>query len=278
MGRTDLWTSADAARALRVGVSSIKRWTDGGELESVKTPGGHRRYTPAALHRFAALRDLPTDMLPPLKHAAAPLAVPADVTLFEALARGDELAVRQLVQPRLRGTAQRAAFLDRVVGDALREIGYRWERAQLTVDQEHRASHIVADAINRLRPEVRNASKLALLACPPEEQHELPLYLVRLIFEWSGWKTELLGAALPWNAAATAVVRSRPAILAFTSRNGEPYRYRDFGQLVGFCDRHGTRVITGGGWARGGRGAEEGYLRFRSLRGFERWLRTHPQD
>ena len=277
MAGRDLLTSADAARVLRVGVSSIKRWTDGGELESVKTPGGHRRYTPAALHQFAALRGLPTSGLPPSSEEAPPPA-PADVTLFDALARGDEKAFRQLVQPRLRETGRRAAFLDRVVGDALREIGYRWERAQLTVDQEHRASHVISEAVNALRPEVRDGSKLALLACPPQEQHELPLYLVRLVFEWSGWRTELLGAGLPWDAAAAAVVRSRPAVLAFTSRNGEPYRYRDFTRLLDVCNHNGTRVIIGGGWARGGTGAEEGYLRFRSLRGFERWLRTYPRD
>src|ERR1043166_9611056 len=43
--RVELWTSAEVARAFRVGVSSIKRWTDEGELESVRTPGGHRRYS-----------------------------------------------------------------------------------------------------------------------------------------------------------------------------------------------------------------------------------------
>ena len=276
MARESLWTSADAARALRVGVSSIKRWTDGGELESVKTPGGHRRYTSGALRRFAALRGLPTAGLPQQDDVAVP--APADVTLFEALARGDEAAVRQLVQPRLRETARRAAFLDRVVGDALREIGYRWERGELTVDQEHRASHLIAEAVNGLRPPAVEGTNLALLACPPEEQHELPLYLVRLVFEWSGWKTQLLGAGLPWDAAASAVLRSRPAILAYTSRHGEPYRYRGFSRLVDFCNRRGTRVIIGGGWARGGAGAEEGYVRFRSLRGFERWLRTYPRD
>ena len=33
-------------------------------------------------------------------------------------------------------------------------------------------------------------------------------------------------------------------------------------------------VITGGSWARGGQSVERGYYRFRSLRGFEKWLRS----
>ncbi|HEU4521892.1 MAG TPA: helix-turn-helix domain-containing protein, partial [Thermoanaerobaculia bacterium] len=237
-----LFTSAEAARVFRVGVSSIKRWTDEGELESVRTPGGHRRYTAEALRRFASLRGLPADMLPPGRPESIP--PPADITLFDALSRGDEAAVRSLVLPRVDSLAKRAAFFDRVVGDALREIGYRWERAALTVDQEHRASHMIAEAIDSMRPMPNGGSKLAVLACPPDEHHELPLHLVRLIFEWSGWRTELLGASLPWNAAYGAVMRARPAIFAFSSRNGMPYRYRDFDRFVEFCNQRSSRVIV----------------------------------
>lgn len=269
--RSELVTSAQAARAFRVGVSSIKRWTDEGELEAVRTPGGHRRYSAAALRRFADLRGLPTERLPRVRIEVPP---PADVTLFEALANGDAMAVRHLVEPRIDGLPRRAAFFDRVVGDALREIGYRWERSRLTVDEEHRASAIIREAIDALRPAPRPAPKRAILACPPDEEHELPLHLVRLVFEWSNWETELLGASLPWDAARHAVASTRPAIFAFSSRSGDPYRSRDFERFARYCNDRRTCVIVGGEWARGGLGRPAGYVRFRTLRGFERWLRT----
>lgn len=269
--RSELVTSAQAASAFRVGVSSIKRWTDEGELEAVRTPGGHRRYSAAALRRFADLRGLPTERLPRVRIEVPP---PADVTLFEALASGDAMAVRHLVEPRVDGLPRRAAFFDRVVGDALREIGYRWERSRLTVDEEHRASAIIREAIDALRPPPRSATKRAILACPPDEEHELPLHLVRLVFEWSNWETELLGASLPWDAARHAVASTRPAIFAFSSRSGDPYRSRDFERFVRSCNDRRTCVIVGGEWARGGLGRPAGYVRFRTLRGFERWLRT----
>ncbi|HKO56830.1 MAG TPA: B12-binding domain-containing protein [Thermoanaerobaculia bacterium] len=273
-----LWTSAEAAHAFRVGVSSIKRWTDEGELEAVKTPGGHRRYTVPALYRFATLRNLATDRLPPVDplFLEEELPPPADVSLYEALAAGDATAVRRLVTPNVGRLAQRAAFFDRVVGDALREIGYRWERGELGVDEEHRASHIIAEALDRLRPAhaSRNANgPLAVLACPPGEHHELPLRLVRLMFEWSGWRTELAGAHLPWPSARHAVERACPAILAFTSRHAAFYDEAEFDELLRHCERRGTRVITGGDWARGGTGGASRYLRFRTMKGFEKWLR-----
>ena len=158
-----LLTSSEAARLLRVGVSSIKRWTDEGELESVRTPGGHRRYTAASLRAFASVQGLPMELLPPAP-AAEVVPRPADLTLLEALVRGDESAVRRLVIPPAGGLARRASFLDRVVGDALREIGYRWERATLSVDEEHRASHMITTAIDALRDEQPRTTKTAVLA------------------------------------------------------------------------------------------------------------------
>src|SRR5207253_6070005 len=123
---------------------------------------------------------------------------PADVTLFDALLKGDAAIVRQLVNPRAGSIAQRAAFLDRVVGDALREIGERWMNGTLSVDQEHRASHLVAEAVDLLRPVPPTGGRpLALLACPPAEDHELPLRMVRLVLEWHGWPAQLAGARPP---------------------------------------------------------------------------------
>ena len=269
------WTSSEAARVFRVGVSTVKRWTEDGELESIKTPGGHRRYTLEALHRFAALRAITPRELPPLEKAAIP--PPADVTLFEALAKGNAAAIQQLVTPHVDSVSRRAAFLDRVVGDALREIGYRWERGELGVDQEHRASHMIAAALDRLRPPTRGDAKRAYLACPPDEWHDLPLRLVRLVLEWSDWQTEFAGACLPYDSALDAVRRSRPSLVGMSARAPDVFLSEHFARFVAKCDKLGARVVVGGDWARGGTRSETSYLRFRTLRGFERWLRSESR-
>lgn len=270
-----LWTTAEVARAFRVGVSSIKRWADEGELEAVRTPGGHRRYTLPSVYRFASIRNLATDLLPKLeqKELFEEIPEPGEVSLLDALIAGDSEMVRSLVTPHVESVVQRAAFLDRVVGDSLREIGERWECGELGVDVEHRAAHLLAESIDRLRPRARRDGALAVLACPPGEWHELPLHLVRLVLEWSGWRTELEGAQLPWDAARAAIDRTRPAILAFSARSSAPFHDPEFESVVAECGARGTRVVAGGHWARGG-ATDHGYLRFRTLRGFEKWLRT----
>lgn len=279
-GLAELWTSTEVARAFGVGVSSVKRWTDEGELEAVKTPGRHRRYSIPALYRFAAIRNLPTDGLPVLDEARMRSVVPppADLTLFQALQAGDADSVRKLMMPRVSDLGQRAAFLDRVVGEALREIGERWAAGELGVEEEHRASYMISEVLDGLRPAGVPGAALVTLACPPDEWHELPLRLVRLIFEWRGWRTDYAGANLPWSSIGRAVESARPAVLAISARSGEQFRYTDFDRLVARCAELGTKVVVGGGWARGGNGRDAAYQRFRTLRGLARWLRQPELD
>jgi len=269
----DLWTTAEASEALRVSVSSVKRWTDEGDLDSVRTPGGHRRYTLLALHRFARERGLDADRLPPALEAP-PGDIPAGLSLIDALLAGDGEAIRRLVVPPPGSVSARAAFLDRVVGGSLRHIGELWKGGDIGVDVEHRASHQVEEAIDDLRPRAAAGGPLVILACPPGDLHELPLRLVRVVFEWMGWRTELAGAQLPWDSARAAVKRSGAAILAYSARSAEPFALDEFAAIVRDCRRRSTTVITGGEWARGGAHRRRGYLRFRTLHGLEKWLRT----
>jgi methanogenic corrinoid protein MtbC1 len=269
----ELWTSAEVAHAFRVGVSSIKRWTDEGELDSVKTPGGHRRYTMRSLHHFATIRRLPADRLPPLP-AEETLDPLVGITIMDALRAGDPALVRRLVVPPSGDPVRRATFFDRVIGTALRQVGEEWERGLLGVEEEHRASFLIAEALDGLRSGTVREGPLALLACPPGEWHDLPLRLVRLVTEESGWRTEFLGAHTPWSALRRSVDASQPAVVLLSARNPDPFQTAEFLKIVDeLCERD---IITGvgGEWARGGVGEKLPYLRFRTLRGFERWIRV----
>ena len=61
--RTQLGLStAQTARELGVSLSTVRRWADQGHLESVRTPGGQRRFSRDAIERFvASLHQTPPD-------------------------------------------------------------------------------------------------------------------------------------------------------------------------------------------------------------------------
>jgi MerR family transcriptional regulator, light-induced transcriptional regulator len=279
MTQRALWTTSDIAKAFRVGVSSVKRWTDSGALEAVRTFGGHRRYTLESIHRFARARGFPVDALPEIATD------PSISETFEyeeirrellaALESGDAAAARRLVRHVETLREDRAAFLDRVVGATMRLIGDLWVEGVWSVEAEHRASYIVSDIVDRMRPASSGAKGLALLVCPPKEEHDLPLRMVRVILESNDWKTDYVGANLPWNEIRRAIDRRSPQMALMTSRSPEPFQSVDFRELVDHCHVHGVTLGVGGAWARGGmnRGRDR-FLRFRSLRGFDRWLRS----
>jgi excisionase family DNA binding protein len=47
-----LLTPAEVAAMLRVDPKTVTRWARGGKLSSIRTPGGHRRYSEAEVRGF----------------------------------------------------------------------------------------------------------------------------------------------------------------------------------------------------------------------------------
>jgi excisionase family DNA binding protein len=268
-------SSADVATALGVGVSTVKRWTDEGELATLKTVGGHRRYQAAAVREFAKLHgfdasDLPADS-PPRERTLSPSQ--RSRALLEALRSGRRERIRRAV-----GATVTAEEFDLFIGVALETIGVQWSEGNWRVDEEHRASYALAEVIDEQRPPAQRRrekeGRRALLAAPPGEMHELPLRMVRVLLERDGWTVDFLGADVPWEGLRETVKNDPPRLLLLTARSAAPFRQKEFVQLVKECSRRKTIVGVGGSWARGGSGAELETLRFRSLRGFERWLRS----
>lgn len=210
MAGARLLTSAEKAKELGVGVSSVKRWADQGKLPYVWTSRGRR--------------------------------FPGAVTPAETAA-----------EPRPKGSI--AALLK--ISERLRVIGEQWACGEITVADEHRESHAIAESLDLMR--TPNAQgPLCILACPPGELHELPLRIVRLVLEWRGWRTDFLGASTPWEDLQHAVKTTRPDLVALSARRPIllPVELK-------------AQVVVGGSWARA---AGRGPLRFRSVRTFDRWL------
>ncbi len=91
-----------------------------------------------------------------------------------------------------------------VLTPLLVETGTSWQRGDVAVWQEHLASATVRTIVEILYPGVLKvraaavpAGRKVLLACPPEEAHDLGLRMVSDRFDMAGWTTYFLGADTP---------------------------------------------------------------------------------
>lgn len=98
-----------------------------------------------------------------------------------------------------------------VLSPLLTRIGSRWRHGEEPVWDEHFASATVRTIVEALYPRVRTlvdavprSGRVALLACPAQEQHELGLRMLADRFELSGWTAYFLGADVPATECAAA--------------------------------------------------------------------------
>jgi DNA-binding transcriptional MerR regulator len=210
----DRWRIKEFAGLVGVHEETLRAWERRYHLlQPQRSAGGYRLYSPADVRRIRAMQAHMERGLAAAQAAALAVAestreivAPAEpAALIEELIAAAEAfdATRfdALLDAAFAGGAV-AAIRD-VVLPLLREIGQRWERNELTVGQEHFASHLVE---RRLLTAAKGwdtgPGPLALLACPSGERHTLGLVCFGLLLADRGWRIAYLGADTPIDQVA----------------------------------------------------------------------------
>ena len=130
----------------------------------------------------------------------------------EALADHDKAtAVRTAVEAVSSGAVSIPALYRDVLSRILADTGEAWHRGETSIWEEHLASatvrtivEIVYPGVLKAKAEVAPAGRSVLLACPPEEAHDLGLRMVADRFDMAGWATYFLGPDTPVEEIAAA--------------------------------------------------------------------------
>ncbi len=97
------------------------------------------------------------------------------------------------------------AVLREVVLPCLADLGDGWERGTVTIAQEHFASNLLRERLLGLaRPWDRGHGPRAILACPPNERHDIALICFGIVLGRGGWRITFLGADTPVRTVAEA--------------------------------------------------------------------------
>jgi excisionase family DNA binding protein len=166
-------TTSQAALLLQVHESSVKRWSNTGDLKLEKTTGGHRRIRFDALLDFARAKAPGSDLL-----FFAPHEEEVARAALDARDRGNFAGVQELVlrfcdteAPRWLAHLMRyfegpcgipmARLFDHGIAGALAEVGKQWQSGSRTIALEHRFTQKILDALHAVLVRLEDAEAIA---------------------------------------------------------------------------------------------------------------------
>jgi excisionase family DNA binding protein len=252
----DLLTPKQVAQAIGVSESSLKRWCDRGLIDTVKTPGGHRRMTAAGVMAFLRQRHQPLvrpEMLglPSNTGKSHRVMDRAADRFHEALAAGDEELARQVVLDLYLAEHRLSNIFDRVFAPAYHRIGERWQCREVEVYQERRAIEIGARILGELRRLLASPPNIAPVAVGGTwegDPYQLPTTMTELTLRESGWQATNLGVSLPFDTLEAALTQNRPRLfwLSVSSIADERRFVRQYTRFFELAETHQTPVAVGG--------------------------------
>ncbi|MBN2299870.1 MAG: cobalamin-dependent protein [Acholeplasmataceae bacterium] len=99
------------------------------------------------------------------------------------------------------------------------EIGNLWHRSIITVDQEHYMTSITQVVLSQFYTQIFETKKIGrkILSCGiGGELHEMGVRMLSDLFEFHGWDSIYLGAAIPKFAILTSIEANQPDLVALS--------------------------------------------------------------
>jgi excisionase family DNA binding protein len=211
-------STAEVARSLGVGVTTVKRWVDEGILPAHRTPGGHRKLLLADVLRLAREGRFPQVDLGLLDGSAHDPPEPERLRrdLVAALLRGDDARVRLLLRRAYFGGLPPEQLADDVVGPAMTRVGHDWEHHRIDAWHEHRGTMLCAAALHELRGRLTERPvadrPLAVGGGPEDDPYLLANLLIELVLLDLGWDVINLGPNTPLPSVTRVLRAVRPRL------------------------------------------------------------------
>ncbi len=106
-----------------------------------------------------------------------------------------------------------------ILSVVMHEVGRLWHENKLTIDKEHYCSSVTQTVMSRFYDEIflQPRQPLTLICCAVgSELHEIGGRMLSDLFEYEGWNTVYLGAAVPEKALLNAILEHKPNLIALS--------------------------------------------------------------
>ncbi len=224
-----VYSTAQVAELLSVNESTVKRWTDQGHIDCMRTKGGHRRFSFPAIMRFIHENHLELPEVASTffdrRELHAQLVTgnkkPLASEVMVAAQEGRVETVLHLFQMALAADSDLLSLYDDLAFPPLVEIGKAWEQGKISIDVEHLSSNTIKEALARLHSDLRYKDLhglSAIGACYEDEEHDLALYCASSYLTVEGWQVFHLGGKTPTSDLIGAIARRKPSVLLLSAR------------------------------------------------------------
>ncbi|MBF0244999.1 MAG: cobalamin-dependent protein [Planctomycetes bacterium] len=139
---------------------------------------------------------------------------------FKALMEGDRKACRQILEEQINGGVEPLVIYTEFFTRSLHRVGLLWERNQISVAREHIASLITEELLALFHPRIFSIPKnehRALVACSPNEYHQIGGRIVADYMELQGWDTTFVGASTPLPDLMDAIALKQPELVGLST-------------------------------------------------------------
>lgn len=261
---TDLkyFSTTDLANLIGVHVSTIKRWTDEGKLECIKTAGGHRKFTFQHVAHFLEERNGQSD-----RTSLIPIRSDEDLRISYEIMENNQEFLRDYILTRALQRRRKqvnkvltglylaqyplARIYDDILTPVLHNIGTQWETGGLSILEEHIASQTIRDAIIRLQgmlalPEETRGNVLCLSLT--SELHDIAIKMVDHVLEEEGFAVIFAGQMTPLYGIEVVLEKYEIRRLYMSSTYVPDPNQAEFelNFLYDQCSSHGIEVLVGG--------------------------------
>ena len=256
--------SQEAAKILGVNVSTVKRWTEDGKLNCIKSAGGHRKFLMKHLSEFLA--DYKKKAV---KVSLFTLDGESDLEINLAILKKDfDYLVTYVLTQSLENNRDRiqlvldglylaqdslAIIYDLLVTPVLHQIGELWQMQTISITQEHLASQAIKDSIIRLQGIVKiPTEKKTNILCLnfSNELHDIALKMIDNLLESLGYRVLFCGSQTPM-VNIEEVFQSYQIGSVFTSiTTNSTYTQQELDMLCQVCHTHQASLYIGGQGAK----------------------------
>ena len=147
----------------------------------------------------------------------APDWVAAPDALADALASGNDVAARRLVERLQRDGARPTAICDRVIAPALRRLEADRVAGSVLSGEVAVAAEICEPLVGLLASPPRGRPRgLAIVASPDDERHRLPGLMATVALRADRWRVHHLGCGIPAVDLAEFVAAEQPDLLVLS--------------------------------------------------------------